>query len=267
MTLDTPPQPCAVDPEIVQAAIREAREAGVDVADLPLNRIARRAGVSRATLFRRIGTRRALEQAVRLYGVDPGIRMTVRDRAVAAALDLIESNGLESLTVDAIARRAGCAATSVYTQFGGKDDLLSAVFEAYSPLASVEHAVTHRPRRFEDQVRGVYEAFFDAAVRRSAVIALLRDAWAHRSPAADAAHRILLRGVLTLIGDWLAEEAAKGNCRRLEPETGAAILLGPIVMRLAMCAAARPRGGALPERDGLIDALTGSFCRAVAVGR
>jgi hypothetical protein len=55
------------------AAICAARQRGEDVADVPLIALAEATGVSRSTLLRRIGgSRRALDDAVRAAGVDPG---------------------------------------------------------------------------------------------------------------------------------------------------------------------------------------------------
>src|SRR3954469_5492494 len=109
---------------IVAAAIAEAQASGEAIADLSLDRIAGRAGISRATLFRRIGTRNDLDEAVRRAGVDIGRRPSVRERAVAAAAELIVAEGVGALTVEAVARRVGCAVTSVHTQCGGRGGLL-----------------------------------------------------------------------------------------------------------------------------------------------
>src|SRR5262245_34359481 len=125
----------SIDPALVQAAIDESRESGRDLAHVPLDRVARRAGLSRATLFRRIGGRKALEQAVRRAGVDPGRKDSVRERALVAALDRIEARGLEALTLEEGARRAGCAMRSVQTQPGGRGGLRSGVCDRRSPSA------------------------------------------------------------------------------------------------------------------------------------
>jgi len=55
-------------------------------------------------------------------------RPSVRDRAVAAAARVIAEEGVAALTIEAVARRAQCAMTSVHAQFGGREELLLAVF-------------------------------------------------------------------------------------------------------------------------------------------
>jgi AcrR family transcriptional regulator len=254
-----------VDPQIVQAAIDEARDAGRDVSHLSLDRVARRAGVSRATLFRRIHGREALEEAVRRAGVEPGRRETVRGRALAAALELIEGGGLEALTVEEVARRAGCAVSSVHTQFGGRDGLLEAFFERYSPVVAVERVLAERPERFEDQVTAVYTTLFDGVVRRRGVAgALLADVFGRPDgPIAAFAQRTVVPRILARLGAWLDEESRRGSCRTLPAELSVPTLVGPLWAHLALRVAIEWGGGDPPDRELVIRTLAEAFCAAV----
>jgi AcrR family transcriptional regulator len=254
-----------VDLRIVQAAIDEARDAGLDVSHVSLDRVARRAGVSRATLFRRIHGREALEEAVRQAGVEPGRRETVRDRALAAALELIEGRGLEALTVEEVARHAGCAVSSVHTQFGGRDGLLGALFERYSPVVAVERVLADRPERFEDQVTVVYATLFDGVARRRGVAAaLLADVFGRPDgPIAAFAQRTVLPRILASLGAWLDEESRKGSCRPLPAELGVPTLLGPLGAHLVLRVAIERGGGDPPARGLVIRTLAEAFCAAV----
>lgn len=257
----------AIDSGLVEAAIDEARDSGVDLSALSLTRVARRAGISRATLFRRIGNREALEAAVRRQGVDPGTRRTVRERALEAALELIETNGVEALTLDQVAHRAGCSVTSVHTQFDGREGLLYALFERYSPMVSIERLLDrYRPERFEDQVREVYEAVFDVAMRRRAVLAALISNVLGRpsGPISQFAQRSAIPRILGRIGTWLSEEAAKGNCRALPVTIAAPLLLGPALAHVGARTVLEHQGEIIPPPvDTVIDTLTGAFCRAM----
>lgn len=257
----------AVDDELVCAAIDEAREGRVDVSVVSLNRVARRAGVSRATLFRRIGNRAALEEAVRRRGIDVGTRRTVRERALQAALELVETGGVTSLTLERVAQRAGCSVTSVHQQFDGREGLLATLFEQYSPIVSVERLL-HQPRPggFEEQVRSVYEAFFDIALRRRAMLgALISNVLGQPSgPVSRFAQGTALPHVLAELGAWLAEEAAKGNCRELPVPVSIPLLIGPVVSHLAIRTAIERDRSDLPALEEVIDELTHAFCRAVA---
>jgi AcrR family transcriptional regulator len=260
-----------MDETIVAAAIAEAETSGVPVADLSLDRIARRAGVSRSTMFRRVRSRHALEAAVREAGVDPGRRPNVRDRAVAAAAELIVAGGVGALTVEEVARRAGCATTSVHTQCGGRNGLLAAVFERYAPLPAVEQVLAASERRFatlEDAVRAVYTAVFDALAADAGVIeALLAEALAKPGGLAMglARERIVPRLVRT-VGAWLTAEIEAGRCRDLPLPLLMPQLIAPIGFHVIVRKRLQAAGVAVPDREAVIETMTGAFCRAVGTG-
>ena len=133
-----------VGDDLVQAALRAARALGKDVADVPVIAIAREAGISRSTLIRRLGgTRDTLDAAVRAAGVDTGGQAPVRTRALNAAATLIEDHGLAAATLEAIAIHAECSVHSLHAAFGGRDELLRALFERHSPLLAIEDFFDH----------------------------------------------------------------------------------------------------------------------------
>ena len=66
-----------------------------------------------------------------------------RDRIVEAALDLIDSEGLDALSARQLAVRLGCKAMSLYNHVASMDDLLDAIVDRL--LASVLNAAA--PRR------------------------------------------------------------------------------------------------------------------------
>jgi AcrR family transcriptional regulator len=131
-----------MDSVIVHAAMAEAAATGTPVAELSLDRIARRAGISRSTIY----------------------RVGVADRAIAAATEVITADGVAALTVDGVARRVGCSVSAVHTAFGGREGLLAAVFERHAPLPTVVQLMSEHPERFTDLeggVRAIYTVVFD----------------------------------------------------------------------------------------------------------
>jgi AcrR family transcriptional regulator len=253
---------------VVAAAIAEAEETGRPVAELSLDRIAVRAGMSRSTIFRRIGSRQALDDAVRQAGIDPGRRPSVRDRAIDAAAGLIVAEGVGALTVEEVARRVGCAVTSVHTQLGGRDGLLDAVFERHAPLPRVEHLLATEPERFADLtggVRAIYtvivsltdsdigvlEALFAEALARpnGTVMRLLRE-------------RILPR-ITETIGDWLAAQARAGRCADLPLPVLLPLFVSPISVHVIARRRLVEAGLPVPDPDSVIETMTEAFCRAV----
>ena len=163
--------------DIVQAATNVARENNQDIADVSLDAIARRAGISRATLYRRIGNRDRLDEAIRAAGFDPGGRGDVRERAINATAELISVEGLSAYNLEAVATRANCSVQALHSQVGGRDALLTATFERFSPLPRVEEALADRPASLEEGVRRIYTIAFDAlSARPLLVAAILSDA-------------------------------------------------------------------------------------------
>nr|MBA2277530.1 TetR family transcriptional regulator [Chloroflexia bacterium] len=104
----------AIDRKLINAVVTEAGMRGVTVAELTVEDIARVLGISRMTLYRRIGSRAALHAAVRATGVDPGDRPGARTRAVEAAAAIIREGGMRSLTLEAVAERAECSLPALY---------------------------------------------------------------------------------------------------------------------------------------------------------
>jgi AcrR family transcriptional regulator len=254
-----------VDARIVEAAIAEVRETGKPLADLSMDRIARRAGLSRSTFFRKVRARRELEAAVREAGVDPGHRPRVRHRAIAAAVELIVSEGVGALTVEEVARRAGCAITSVHTQFGGREGLLGAVLEAYAPLPAVERALAGDPGRFDDAVRAVYAGLFEAMETDIGVIeAFLAESLARPNGLVmTLAQETLVPGIMGGLGAWLEVEIRAGKCRDLPLSLLLPLLIGPIGVHMMARRRMATRGLDVPSREEAIDAMTSAFCRAV----
>jgi AcrR family transcriptional regulator len=258
-----------MDSNIVRAAIIEAAETGTPVVELPLDRIARRAGLSRATVYRKIGTRRELEDAVRAAGADPGSRIGVRERAFAAATELIVFDGVAALTVEAVARRAGCAATSIYAAFGDREGLLAAVFEAHAPLPIVEKLLAQDPGRFSDLesgVRAIYSAVFDTVVDDTAVLqALFADTLAKPNGSGMAMFRDrIVPRITSTVGAWLDQQIRAGRCADLPLTLLIPLLIAPISVHLLARHPLTAAGQPLPDRHTVIEAMTAAFCRAAA---
>jgi AcrR family transcriptional regulator len=257
----------AVAPGLVRAAIRAAERAGRDVADVPLSAIAASAGVSRSTLVRRLrGSRQALDEAVRAAGVDPGGRPTVAVRAVEAGARLIGERGLAAVTLDAVARAAQCSVPSLYAVFGGRDELLGAIYERYSPLADLEDLCGDAEADLRPTVLGIHRAMAASFERRPQVMpAMLADLLARPDgPTGQIFARHFPRA-LSGVGGWLAAQAGAGRIRDLPVPLLMLLLTGPLVTHLLL---RRPMARSLDEPptdiDDVCEIFTESFLRAVA---
>jgi AcrR family transcriptional regulator len=255
----------SVSRELVDAAVRAARERGLDVAEVPVTAIAAAAGMSRSTLLRRLGgTRTALDAAVRAAGVDPGGRPPVRDRATEAAARLIGERGLGAVTLDAVAAAAGCSLPSLHAAFEGRDGLLTAVFDRYSPALDLEALAADPPARVEDTVRAVYRALVAAFGRQPRILpALIADMLAR--PDGPAA-RLLTAQFPRLLGSvdgLLAAEARAGRLRPLPYPLLPQLLVGPLAIHMLTRPIAAATGD-IPSVAETCDHLAAAFLRAAA---
>lgn len=253
--------PARVPADLVAAALSAARARDADVADVPLNVIAATAGISRSTLLRRLGgTRVSLDEAVRAAGVDPGGRRPVRERALAAAAHLISDHGLGALTLAAVADTAGCSLPSVHAVFDGRDGLLDALFDAYSPTIDLEKIGANPPDRIDDTITAIYRALLAAFAHEPAVLpALFADAFARPH---GPGRRVLVANfprLLGSVGGVLAAEVDAGRLRPYPVPLLAQLLLGPLIAHLM----SRPVLREVPDVDlPSIDEACATFAEA-----
>jgi AcrR family transcriptional regulator len=257
-----------VPADVVDAALRAAEKLGRDVADVPLIAIARAAGVSRSTLVRRLGgSRQPLDDAVRAAGVDPGGRPPVRERAVRAAASLISDRGLAAVTLEAVAAQANCSVHSLYAVFGGRDELLRAVFDRYGPILDLDEAISDTHAELTETVHRIYRILAEAFSREPRVApAMLAEALARPTGSAvQALAQHTAPRMLAGLGQWLAAEVAAGRIRDLP----LALLIQWMIAPIAVHTMLRPAVDNvpevnLPELDQACTVFADAFLRGTA---
>ena len=154
------------------------------LASLSTDEIAVGLGISRSTLYRRIGSREALLRALREQGIDTGEQPSATERMLDAAAALIREEGLPSLTLEAVAVRAGVALPTVFARFRNRSGLLVAVFERHSPVPRVQrHLAPLAPgdvEAFRTSIQAVYGEIWDLlssdhALISGLIVEVLRD--------------------------------------------------------------------------------------------
>jgi AcrR family transcriptional regulator len=240
----------------------------VDVADMPLIALAEAAGVSRSTLLRRIGgSRRALDDAVRAAGVEPGGRLPVRQRAVEAGGKLISERGLASVTLEAVADAAECSVHSLYAAFGGRDELLGAIYERYSPLGDLETLIAMPQAGLEETVHAICRALVGSLSREPRVApAMLADLLSRPDgPMAPIFQRYFPRAMNSL-GSWFAAEVRAGRIRDYPVPLLIQQLIGPLVFHaLFRPAMSGGQGLELPDAEEACAMFAGAFLRAMTL--
>jgi AcrR family transcriptional regulator len=256
-----------VSSELVRAAIAAARDRGQDVAEVPLTALAAAAGISRSTLLRRLGGSRApLDEAVSASGVDPGGRAPVADRAVEAAARLIADRGLGALTLDAVAAAAECSVPSLHASLGGRDGLLTALFERYGPLPSLEELAADPPESLRGTVIAIYGTFARMISREPRVVpALMADLFARPEGPASRTLRANIPRMLESMGKLLGPHLAAGALRPLPIPLLIQQMLGPLAVHLLLRRPLEPvLGDALPDVDEAVTTFADAFLRAAS---
>ena len=259
-----------VPAELVQAALRAAEELGRQVADVPSAVIAAHAGMSRSTLLRRLGgSRSALDDAVRAAGVDPG-GQPVRVRALDAAAALISASGLALLTMEAVAERASCSVDSLYAVFGGRAELLTAVFERHAPMVEIEDILESQNGDLTHTVRRVYAQLAETFSREPRVApAIFAEVLARpTSPSVQSLKHHSTPRLMAVLGQWFTAEIQAGRIRDLPLPLLIQQFLAPTLMHMLLRPAVLESGLVeLPDVEQACDVFAEAFVRAVGTGR
>ncbi len=253
-----------------QAVVALARKLDRPLASLSTDEIAGGLGISRSTLYRRIGSREALLRSLREQGINTGELPSATERMLDAAAALIREGGLPSVTLEAVADRAGVALPTVFARFGNRNGLLVAVFEQHSPVPRVQrHLATLSPGdvgAFRASIQAVYGEIWDLLLADHALIAgliieVLRDP---EGEIRNFLERRYLPQVFDRILPWLAEGIRLGLVRPIPPLLLAQAFVAPMIMHVATRPLVSSTGiAALPERDEACARFTELYCAAV----
>jgi AcrR family transcriptional regulator len=142
-----------------------------------------------------------------------------RIRILDEALDRFGGRGFEAVSLDEIAGAVGVRKQTVLYWFPSKDDLLEAVIEhtAAELALVIEAAIRAAPVEPLARIDAVVRAVFRPAIRRPALLGLLREV--NRLPPAMADR--LIDGIRPWVEralDYLRVEMDAGRLRRADPQ-------------------------------------------------
>jgi AcrR family transcriptional regulator len=151
-------------------------------------------------------------------------RTDTRARILEAATDLFGLRGVDAVSLDVIAAEVGVAKQTLLYWFPSKDDLVQAVLvQAALQLGVViEAAIRSTTDDPLDRIEAVVKAVFRPAVRRPAMLGLIREV-SRMSPALGERFSAELRPLVDRAVAYLQSEMDRGRVRRADPRLIAAL--------------------------------------------
>ncbi|MGA1541156.1 MAG: TetR/AcrR family transcriptional regulator [Ilumatobacteraceae bacterium] len=146
-------------------------------------------------------------------------RSGTRDQILDRATDLFGRWGVEAVSLDQIAQEVGVAKQTLLYWFASKDELVESVLAATAEELAVvvEAAILAAPDDPLDRIEAVVKAVFRPAVRRPALLGLIREM--SRLPS-ETSERVAdhLRPLVERAIAWMRNEMDAGRLRRSDPD-------------------------------------------------
>ena len=141
-------------PDQIQiAAISLFRETGED---FTLDQLQERTGLSRATLYRRIGSKESLLERLAAENlITPDPQADIKNRVFSAAKKVIADSGFIACTMEQIANEAGLGIATLYRHFGDKENLLTSFVNQLHPRLDIQSILSTQDISLERDLRKV----------------------------------------------------------------------------------------------------------------
>jgi AcrR family transcriptional regulator len=220
--------------EDLDARILRAAEAllASEGSGFTMEALAQSAGVSRATLYRRVPSREKLAERLREErAVESGAvlaREPSRRKILETTHQLVARLGVVALTVERIAEAAGVSPVTIYRTFGDKDALLRTLFAEFSPRNDAAALLADRDAPLVDTLTRFTSALLGWIAEQPALVSMLLF-----SQGDEARYLEHLRkrqyGTMDQLTRYLADQVERGRLRQGDPIDMALGLMGLVL--------------------------------------
>ena len=195
--------------------------------ELTLSEVARRAGVTRTTLYRYFRNRDELLAAV--GDVAPPDQDARRGTIVAAALRCVARWGIRGATMERIGREAGISPAAIYWYFPSKDDLITALLESHTPLPDLRMLRQLPVGAEEDQIRQLTRRVLALLEKRLDVIKTVIGEGSSRPDLMEEIYRDVSSKLIAELSAYLDQRVAAGVFRPGPNLARAMAFIAPLV--------------------------------------
>ena len=182
-------------------------------AEFTMERLVEATGISRATIYRRFGSREAILQRLateQALDVQELLRPDIPTRIIQATRTILNRTGVSSATVELIAQEAGVGPATVYRHFGSKEGVIQAFVQASSPRTLLRYLTAERDSDLEADLVLLAHAMLEFVRNNPGIIRII----VFESQSGDAVFeqvRETQGRTVTMLAKYLADHMALGN--------------------------------------------------------
>lgn len=243
---------------IKQAAVKLFHETG---ADFTLDQLQTSTGISRATLYRRIGSKEALLRQIADEGlIDLDSQADIDSRIFIACRSVIAEYGFIACTMEQIAKAAGLGVATLYRHFGDKENLLRSFIAQMRPLLAVKETQIDDHKSIEDTIKYIVDNAL-AFLGDNQDLVKIMFSWQSAERAYVTEIRDKSGSTFSQIESYLAQQQKRGALRRDISAQDLAITLSGLLFQYAIFAPAhlnRPLDAARDSETIVKQFLTGA---------
>ena len=203
-------------------------------ADFTLEMLADETGLSRATLYRRIGSKEALIAALAARGlINPDNHADLEERVLAAARRVVAEYGFLACTMEQIAREAGIGVATLYRRFRDKERLLGRLAAEPAPKPVIRQAQATGEAGFEAELRQLIEVGLHyGSHNRDAVRAILSASKAEETFVEEQRH--VSADAFARMVDYMQTQQRTKTLRSDVSAANLAMMLSGMIMQFAL---------------------------------